>query len=33
MAAIEAAMRKFAQLCFDVVKTGQPYNLNQTLEA
>lgn len=33
MAAIGAAMRKLAHLCFGVVKTGQPYNPNWTGKA
>lgn len=33
MAAIGAAMRKLAHLCFGVVKTGQPYNPNWTVGA
>ena len=33
MAAIGAAMRKLAHLCFGVVKTGQPYHPNWTVGA
>jgi transposase len=33
MAAIGAAMRKLAHLCFGVVKSGQPYNENQLCKA